>query len=426
MNASTLPASIGKYEVRGVAGRGAMGIVYAGWDPVVARAVAIKVCTHANHENKPDSFVRRLFFNEAQSAGALDHPHILKIFDAGEIDDQPYMVMEYIDGADTLRSWCRPDHLLPVETVVEYMRQCADALACAHRSGIVHRDIKPANLLLTRDGRVKIGDFGIAKRLNTDQTQLLGWFGSPMYMSPEQARDEELTPQSDLFSLGAVMYELLSGTHPFPAKGISSLLVKVLNDAPVPLNDARADLPEALVAIVNRCLEKTLDRRYGSASELATALAGLQSTATNELSDADRLRLLGTLRFFTGLNAAMLQEIMKTARWHRYAQNETLFSEGEAGSSLMVIASGQVQATCAGRHLGSIGEGDCVGEISYLTGAPRTVTATALSPVLALELTRPYAEWASLPLQMRLGKAFQQTLVERLMRANERLLQVAM
>jgi len=240
---TTTPERIGKYEITGIAGRGAMGIVYIGRDPILDRQVAIKVATHADDSSKKGLLARKMFLNEAQTAGALDHPNILKVYDAGELDSGAFfMVMEYIEGASTLRELCEPGKLLPIDTAINYFRQCADALDHAHRHGIIHRDIKPSNLMLTKDGRIKIGDFGIARRTLGEHTQVLGWFGSPMYMSPEQARDEELSNQSDLFSFGVVMYQALTGQAPFEGRGISGLIQKVLSHDPKPIRELRPEI----------------------------------------------------------------------------------------------------------------------------------------------------------------------------------------
>ncbi len=249
------PVKIGKYDVIGVLGRGAMGVVYRAHDPYVDRPVAIKLATNADADN--EGVARRLFINEARSAGRLDHQNVLKVYEAGEDNGQPYMVMEFIDGGDTLRNYCRKESLLPVPTVIRIIRQAADALDYAHRNGVLHRDIKPANIMLTKEGVAKLGDFGIARRLGADQTQIVGWFGSPLYMSPEQARDAEITPQSDLFSLGSVFYEMLTGSPPFAAKRLTGLIQKVCHEDPVPLTEVRPELPEQLWPIVRRLLAET-------------------------------------------------------------------------------------------------------------------------------------------------------------------------
>ena len=166
--AMTTPEQIGKYAITGVAGRGNMAVVYIGHDPFTDRDVAIKLCpVTAGSDFK---IVRKLFFNEAHTAGSLDHPNILSVQDGGEHEGCPYIVMEYIHGADTLRSYISPRSLLPITRVVEILYQCAKALDYAHRRGVIHRDIKPSNIMLTHDGNVKIGDFGIAQYALSDET----------------------------------------------------------------------------------------------------------------------------------------------------------------------------------------------------------------------------------------------------------------
>jgi len=249
------PQRIGKYDVVDVLGRGAMGVVYRGHDPYVDRPVAIKVASNVGIEGA-QSLARRMFINEARSAGRLDHPNILKVYEAGEEGSQPYMVMEFIAGGDTLRNYCKAGSLLPLVKVLDILRQAADALDYAHGQGVLHRDIKPANLMLTRDGQAKIGDFGIARRADDDQAQVTGWFGSPLYMSPEQAQDLEMTAQSDLFSLGAVFYELLVGSPAFSARGITGLIQKILHEEPQSVRALRPELPEAVELIVRKMVAK--------------------------------------------------------------------------------------------------------------------------------------------------------------------------
>ena len=196
-----IPQSIGKYSILGIAGKGAQGVVYEGHDPFIDRKVAIKVWSK---KPKPDADekeihrMRRMFFNEAQTAGSLDHPQILRVYDAGEADGQLYIVMEFVDGSRNLRQHCDPRNLLPMEQVVAYIRDCALALEHAHANGVVHRDIKPANIMLNSAGEVKIVDFGIADRQRPDATKSRNHFGSPRYMSPEQARGDAFRTQSDL------------------------------------------------------------------------------------------------------------------------------------------------------------------------------------------------------------------------------------
>jgi len=415
------PDRIGKYEITGVAGRGAMGVVYIGYDPIVDRKVAIKVAYPAEDDDNQARVAKKMFLNEAQTAGSLDHPNILKVYDAGEFDGALCMVMEYIEGADTLKSFCEPQRLAPIETVVGYMRQCAEALDYAHRHGIVHRDIKPANLMLNKEGKLKIGDFGIARRTQTDQTQVLGWFGSPMYMSPEQARDEELTGQSDLFSLGSVSYQLLTGQAPFGGRGISGLINKVLHEDPIPVRELRPEIPEQLAAIVHRCLEKTRERRYHTGGEIVADIDNLLSGLEAEPSPADKLKMLKALRFFEGFSDAMVKEVMKVAKWESFPAEYVLIKEGTPDNGFYVVVNGQLSVSREEKTIGSIDPGECVGEIAYLTEQPRSASVKTLTKVAVLHITAKLAEWASLPLQMRVNKSFQQALIDRILRANDRL-----
>lgn len=423
---STKPERIGKYEVTGIAGKGAMGVVYVGRDPFLDRRVAIKVASHADDTSTKGRLARKLFLNEAQTAGQLDHPNILKVFDAGELDGGAFfMVMEYIEGASTLRELCDPAKLLPIETALGYLRQCADALDYAHRHGIIHRDIKPTNVMLTGDGRIKIGDFGIARRTMGEHTQVLGWFGSPMYMSPEQARDEELTGQSDLFSFGVVMYQLLTGRPPFEGRGISGLIQQVLQHEPTPVRESRPEIPEKLAVIVHRCLEKSRDRRYRTGAEIVTDLNTVQGAGVDsvEPSAADKMRMLKSLAFFDGFSDTMIAEIIKVGSWQTYAAGHVLIREGGEETGFYVVVYGQLSVMREEQVIGGIDAGECAGEIGYLTEheLKQTATVAALTKIVVLHVKERMTDWASLPLQMRLNRAFQQVLISRVIRANDRL-----
>ncbi len=409
------PRKIGKYDVIDVLGRGAMGVVYRAHDPYVDRPVAIKLATHADADN--EGVARRLFINEARSAGRLDHPHVLKVYEAGEDAGQPYMVMEYIAGGDTLRNYCRLDTLLPIPTVIRIIRQTADALDYAHRHGVLHRDIKPANIMLTQDGNAKLGDFGIARRMGADQTQIVGWFGSPLYMSPEQARDAEITPQSDLFSLGSVFYEMLTGTPPFAAKGLTGLIHKVCNEDPVPLREVRPEIPEQLWPMVRKLLEKDLGRRYRTGGELVRDLDALLGDARNlplVLNDDQKLQRLADLAFFRDFTGNELKEIAKVAAWRRFEPGAVLFAEGDKERAFYVVAEGAVGIIMNGVRIRDLEPGECFGEMEYLADGGRSATVTANRDTTVVRIDRDFKEWASLPCQLRMGKAFQGVLIARL------------
>jgi serine/threonine protein kinase len=270
-----IPEKLGKYTVIEEIDRGSMGVVYLGHDPYIDRQVALKVA-FLDELNDPESGerYRKMFFNEAHTAGLLTHPNVINIYDAGVDEDNCYIVMEYIEEGKTLKQYCSSDNLLPINTVVEMIFKCAKALDYAHRQGVVHRDIKPSNILVTPDQDVKIGDFSIAHIHNADATttQMGGMMGSPRYMSPEQLREEHVTSQTDIYSLGVVMYEMLTGRQAFPADNFSRLVNKILNDEVTPISDYRSDLPESLNNIVSKALEKNVADRYQMGLDLAADL----------------------------------------------------------------------------------------------------------------------------------------------------------
>ncbi|HUS24479.1 MAG TPA: serine/threonine-protein kinase, partial [Candidatus Binatia bacterium] len=282
------PKLIGKYDVRGEIGRGACGVVYKGFDRFVSRDVAIKVAlsdpearakmgTTGDHE--------RSFFAEARAAGMLQHPHIVSLYDAGVENDLSYIIMEYIDG-ETLMPLCRNNGVRPpLQQVVDIIFKCAKALDYAHSKGVLHRDIKPSNIMLTRDGVPKVMDFSIAE-INTpgvQREQEQGMLGSPLYMSPEQVKREKLGPTSDLYALGAVMFQLLTGQPPFPVTELP-LLFRAIKTQPAPRpRELRPDLPEGVSDVVTRLLLKNPAERYQSGQDLAATLTRL----------FDQLRLAG-------------------------------------------------------------------------------------------------------------------------------------
>lgn len=394
-----------------------MGIVYRGHDAYVDRPVAIKLATNTDSGDEGASMAKRMFVNEARSAGRLDHPNVLKVYEAGEEDGQPYMVMEYIAGGDTLRSYCKPDQLLAIPTVVKLIRQAADALDYAHSQGVLHRDIKPANIMLTVEGVAKLGDFGIAKRLGVDQTQIIGWFGSPLYMSPEQAQDAEITAQSDIFSLGSVFYEMLAGVPPFAAKGLTGLIQKVCQEDPKPLTEVRDEIPEQLWRVVSKMLEKQLHKRYKTGAELVADLDVVMEILEHEslvLTDAQKLERMAGLSFFKDFSQPELKEILKVAKWRRFESGESIFSEEDREKAFYVIADGSVSVRINGVQISDIESGECFGEMEYLSDTGRTAAVSANREVVALVVDRDFKEWASLPCQLRLNRVFQEVLIARL------------
>lgn len=268
LNSAATKPTLGRYEVLRELGQGAMGTVYLGKDPKINREVAIKTLSYGTIEADQLEEVKSRFFREAEAAGRLSHPNIVTIYDAGEEHDLAYLAMEYLVGTD-LCPYCRPGELLPVPKVLEIGAAVAEALDYAHHNGIVHRDIKPANIMLLDSGQVKVADFGIARITTTSQTQTGIVLGTPSYMSPEQVAGKKVDGRSDLFSLGAVLYELLAGEKAFTGDTIATLMFNIANVNYTPLKKAARKVPNCCVALVDRLLAKSSSRRFRSAGEAA-------------------------------------------------------------------------------------------------------------------------------------------------------------
>ena len=270
--ASTAP-TLGRYEVLKELGRGAMGIVYLGKDPKINRTVAIKTLRLEDEDMEPDErkSLRERFFREAESAGRLSHPNIVTIYDAGEDHDICYIAMELLDGAD-LKERCPKGNLMASGETVELVAKVAGALDYAHQQGIVHRDIKPANIMVLKDGTVKVTDFGIARITASSKTQTGVVMGTPSYMSPEQLTGKKVDGRSDLFSLAVVLYELLTGQKPFEGDSVATLMYKIANEAPPAPTLYNQNLPAEVVRIIERGLEKDLEKRYQRGNQMAEEL----------------------------------------------------------------------------------------------------------------------------------------------------------
>jgi serine/threonine-protein kinase len=268
--AGTIPAQFGRFRVLDVLGRGAMGVVYRAEDPALGRIVAIKTVTLTGTDEERAHFEAR-FLQEARAAGGIGHPSIVTIYDVGREGDVAFMAMELLDGRE-LRDLVRGGSLAPSEAV-EIAAQVAEALAAAHERGVIHRDVKPGNIMVLDNSRVKIMDFGIARlREPAVKTATGMMLGSPRYMSPEQVSGEPFDHRADIFSLGVVLYEMLTGVTPFAGDDITQLMFQVVNAAVVPPSHVNRALPPVLDYILARALKKKPEERYGSAAEFATDL----------------------------------------------------------------------------------------------------------------------------------------------------------
>jgi eukaryotic-like serine/threonine-protein kinase len=270
---------LGRYEIVAELGRGAMGIVYKATDPELGRTVAIKTVNMALGGDDVENYQKR-FTQEARAAGGLNHPAIVTIYDIGRAQNIAYMAMEFIEGTE-LRTLLQEGARLTVAQAVAIAAQVAEALAYAHARGIVHRDIKPANIMVLEDGAIKITDFGIARmRAAQELTQTGTMLGSPKYMSPEQALGRRATNQSDIFSLGVVLYEMLAGAAPFAGDSVGALMYQIAHVVPPAPSVLNPEVPELLDYVVSKALAKALEARYANAEDLARDLR--QSTPGGE------------------------------------------------------------------------------------------------------------------------------------------------
>jgi eukaryotic-like serine/threonine-protein kinase len=411
--------TIGKYELIRPIGDGNMGTVFLARDPFSLQDVAVKIATPKPADD--DRIARRrrkLFYIEAKAAGMLRHPNIVATIDAGIEDDRRYIVMEYVQGASTLDRFCRPDNLLPIEHVVSIMLKCALAFGFAHEKGVVHRDIKPKNIMLTQDNEVKICDFGLALITNADinDTQVMGRLGSPRYMSPEQVSEEMVTNQSDIFSLGVVTYELLTGISPFKADNISAIAKRITREPHKPLTEFRDDIPPALVHVVDRTLKKHPAGRYQSAMDLAGDLSlihdEIRHTAT-ELSNTRQFERVSRLSFFEEFDESEILESVNAATWEEFEPGTEIIVEGEYDENFYLIVSGKVSVIRTDVVVDVLEPGATFGELGFIINQARTATIVAQDKVTALKIRASLIERTSVNCQLRFQKAFLKNLAQR-------------
>jgi serine/threonine-protein kinase len=412
---------VGRYEIIDKLGQGSMGMVYLGKDPYIRRHVAIKISRpSADLPGEEADRYRERFFTEAQSAGRLSHPNIVAIYDAGMYEDFCYITMEYIEGP-TLEKFCNPEHLLPHSKVVETLFTVCKALDYAHKMGVVHRDIKPSNIMLDRLGRGKITDFGIAQIEAVSTTQK-GIIGSPCYMSPEQVKENEVDDKSDIFSLGCVLYELLTARKAFSGDNYFSILYKITNEEPTPISDIRPDVPEILEKITGKALCKDPDERYQTcldfAYDLRVALRSLKGTIKNSKME-DVVDYVHQVPFFDKFTRGQVREFLMASNLVKVRKGKVVVAEGEIDDSFYIILSGKVVVQKNNRSLAFIQRGECFGEMSYISGHERAATVVALSDCILMKISATLLDRSPETIQLLFLKQFAETLLARLAKSNK-------
>jgi len=419
---------VANYPVIRKLGEGATSEVFLCQDPFRNRQVAVKrIFPESLRDPARGRIFRKLFFTEASLAGKLDHPHIAQIYDAGIGEDSGYIVMEYVPGG-TMERFCAPENLLPVDEVVNIVFKCTRALAYAHMLGVTHRDIKPGNILYAAEpADVRISDFGLALNVGAETTQITG-VGSPAYMSPEQIREELVDHRTDLYSLGVVMYQMLTGQLPFKGTNKFSMIYQITQYDPAPPSSIRGEVPGSLDRIVRRAMQKDAAKRYHSGDEFAQELiealrAGLGAAHRETFGDADKFAALRAMRFFTPFADPELWEVVEKGIWERVPAGSALVREGEPGDFFCLLVEGEARVTKNRKLLTVLGPGECFGEMAYLSLERRergaTVTTAKDSHVVRIRIAD--LEKATVACRSNVDRAFIGILVERLNLANTRL-----
>lgn len=422
---------IGKYNLVRQLGHGATATVYLGHDPFTQREVAIKIATpEILKDPERGKLYTHLFLNEASLVGKLSHPHIVQIFDAVVAEDLCYIVMEFVPGG-TLEDFCSVGRLLPIERVVEIIFKCTRALEFAYRIGITHRDIKPANILFAgsnpNSGDIKISDFGAAIVDSPDRTQVSG-IGSPAYMSPQQVKEMPLDHQTDIYSLGVVMYQLLTGQLPFQASTNYNIVYQIINTEPTRPSAIRKEIPGVLDTIVARAMCKDTSDRYSTwedfAHDLAQAFRNKELKApTRDFAESEKFDTLRELPFFADFSDVELWEILRFSRWSSASPDETIIKDGDPGDFFCFLAEGELKVTKNGRILNLLTTGDCFGEMAVISKGAQTRGAdvVALTSSKIVTVKGEALRQASEACRMHFYQSFLEVLTGRLSLANARL-----
>jgi len=415
-----------RYELRRELGKGGMGEVRLAFDTWRQLEVAVKFTRlQALQDERDGQRLRRMWLNETRLAGRLHHPCIAETYESGVTGEYGYLVMEYVAGS-TLRQHVAPDRLLALDVLIDVLYKVCSALDYANRMGLLHRDIKPANVMYTPEGGVKVMDFGAAYYVEADETQVFD-VGTLPFMPPEHFKRSPPTLQSDIYAVGVMAYQLLTGALPYEATSYESLIYQKLYEDFVPLEQRRKQIPPELRFAVHRAIHRDIEVRYTNWSEFGDALAlvlprlGLPRAVR---FDSTRFQQLRKLAFFSAFSDAQLWETIHLSSDVELTAGDVLFEEGAAGRNIYVIISGEMMVVREGVELNRMAAGDCFGEVAYVDEAQqaRTATVRAADDAVLLEIDADALRQASSGLQAAFGRAFMAVLVSRLKRADRRYL----
>ena len=417
-----------RFEMRKELGRGAAGEVHLAFDTYLQREVALKL-TRSGYLDNPQESIRnrKMWLNETRLAGKLQHPFIVQVFEAGSADDFDYLVMEFVPGG-TLKQHTSFDNLLPISRLIDILYKVCNALDYSYKMGILHRDIKPSNVLLGENNTVKVSDFGAAFLFNSDTTQV-DMVGTLPFMPPEQFMQGRPTMQSDVYAVGVMAYQLLTGMLPFTAKSYDEMIYQKLHEEALPLETRRLDIPPALRFAVHRAMHRDKEMRYSSwkafCDDLAAALPSVERP--EEVSfDSAHFDVLRNLAFFANFTDNEIWETVGISQWQEKKAGEFIVREGEVGSSLYVIIHGEAGVTKSEVEITRMHSGSCFGEIAYLdeNRHARLATVRAASDMRLIMIEGESLQHASDGLQASFAKAFLNLMIARIKDTDRRLLSV--
>ncbi|MDD2916001.1 MAG: serine/threonine-protein kinase [Gallionella sp.] len=415
-----LPYRLGKYELDKMIGVGSTGKVYHALDTFSGREVAVKLIDEAVlHDAGFNETCRAQFRNEAALAGRLAHPHVVAILEASVTPDSGYIVMEYVPGGSLVRHTYH-DNLLPVVDVLQIIYKCCSALEYAFNQGIVHRDIKPGNIMLVSGTNVKITDFGSSVFYKEQITQAVT-SGTPSYMSLEHIKGQSLTYLSDMYSLGVVAYELLTGRRPFEADTLIELLYNISVKQAVPPSALRGGIPAELDKVILKMIARNPEDRYPNWTALKSEIAklGRLGMSGQDIADSEKFCILRAMHELGEFPDPEIWELVHASKWHKLPAAAIALREDEPGRSMYILASGTMRVTKQGRLLNTIKGGEFFGEMAYiLRGTNRQATLETTSDATVAELTFDALEKLSTSCELRFVKSLLRSMTNRLVVAD--------
>ena len=440
-----MPELIGRYLVKKKVGQGAMGVVYLGYDEMIDRKVAIKYLRIEKIKNDEErNKIVDLFFKEAKIIGKLNHNHITSIYDIGMHSDFPFLVMEFVNGR-TIKEYISKKIPIPIDNLLLLLSMIARGLHYAHLRGILHRDIKPANIMITPTNYPKIMDFGIARIMDTSklpseqegngkvETEKGFVLGTPHYMSPEQIRGKELDARSDIFSLGVMAYEWISGKKPFNGKNLQEVITSIIKQEPEPL-DKISNIDKRISDIIHRAIAKKVENRYQTAEAFSDTIELLLTSIEKKASEEaetlsatgtfsyDQLRVVNELKknyiFFADFTEDELFTIFSMSNKEKFEKGGIIIQEGSSGAKMYVILKGSVLITKTVEEkqveVKRLKAGECFGEMTIVDKMPRSATVSALEPTLLIAINEIVLRTSKPELCLKLYKSLASMISEKL------------